>query len=46
MLNVTTHGTLPKIADHDGVLVNYYLETQKPKTKMKLVYDYNNVDVN
>ena len=44
--NVTAHGTLPKIADHDGILVSYYLESEKPKTKTKLVYDYNRVDVN
>ena len=44
--NVTNHGTLPKIADHDGILVSYYLETEKPIIKTKLVYDYNKVDVN
>ena len=44
--SVVCHGTLPQIADHDGVLVSYIITTQKPKPKSKQIYDYKNADVN
>ena len=31
----SAHGTLPEIADHDGVLVSYALESQRPKNKSR-----------
>ena len=43
---ISSHGTLPKIADHDGVVVSYYLESHIPKTKTKIVFDYNKADIN
>ena len=43
---VSAHGTLPQIADHDGVLVSYYIESQKQNIKTKIIYDYKNADVN
>ena len=42
---VSCHGTLPKIADHDGVLVSYSIESQKQKAKTKIIHDYKNADV-
>ena len=44
--SVVCHGTLPQIADHDGVLVSYDVKSQKPKQKTKQIYDYKNADVN
>ena len=44
--NVSCHGTLPKIADHQRVLFSYYIESQKQKPKTKTVYDYKNADIN
>ena len=43
--NVVCHGTFPQIADHEGFLVSYNIESQKPKTKTKTIYDYRNADV-
>ena len=43
---VSSHGTLPKIADHDGIIVSYDLESEKTKSKSKIIYDYNKVDEN
>ena len=43
--DVVCHGTLPRIADHDGVLASFELNLQKPKGKTKLLYDYQNADV-
>ena len=43
--DIVCHGTLPKIADHDGVIASYKLNVQKPKAKTKTIYDYKNADV-
>ena len=40
--DVVCHGTLHRIADHDGVLVSFNTKTQKPKIKTKTIYDYKN----
>ena len=42
--NITCHGTLQKIADHDGVLVSFDIACKKQKTKNKTIYDYNKAD--
>ena len=42
---VNCHGTLPKIADHDGVVVSYNIKTEKIKQKTKVIYDYKNADI-
>ena len=42
----SAHGTIPQIADNDGVLVSYYIESQKQNIKTKITYDYKNADVN
>ena len=43
--DVICHGTLPKIADHDGVIVSFYTKNIKPKLKTRTIYDYKNADV-
>ena len=43
--DIVCHGTLPKIADHDGVLASYQLNIEKPKAKTKTIYDYKNADI-
>ena len=43
--NIVCHGTLPKIADHDGIVVSYDISIQKQKSKLKIIYDYKNTDV-
>ena len=43
--DIVCHGTLPRIADHDGILASYNLNLQKPKAKTKTVYDYKNADI-
>ena len=42
--NVICHGTLPKIADHDGVIVSFNVKSQKQAQKTKTLYDYKNAD--
>ena len=44
--DVVCHGTLPKIADHEGVLASFNIESQKPKPKTKIIYYYKNADIN
>ena len=43
--DIDCHGTLPKIADHDGIVASFKLNLQKPKVKTKKVYDYLKVDI-
>ena len=43
--DIVCHGTLPRIADHDGVLASFKLNLQIAKVKTKLVYDYQKADV-
>ena len=43
--DIICHGTLPKIADHDGTLVSFNTKTNKQKQQTKIIYDYNNADV-
>ena len=33
--DVVCHGTLPKIADHEGVLVSFNTESKNPKPKTR-----------
>ena len=42
--NITCHGTLPKVADHDGTIVCFSTKSKKVKQKTKIVYDYNDAD--
>ena len=42
--SVITYGTLPKIADHDGILCSFKNTHSKPKIVTRTVYDYSNVD--
>ena len=43
--DIVCHGTLPRIADHDGILASYKLNLQKVKARTKTVYDYKNADI-
>ena len=43
--DVVCHGTLPRIADHEGVLVSFNIESKKQKPKTKIIYDYKNADI-
>ena len=43
--DVICHGTLHRIADHDGVLVSFNTKSIKPKPKTKTIYDYKNADI-
>ena len=43
--DIEGHGTLPKIADHDGIVASFKLNLEKPKVKSKMFYDYKNTDV-
>ena len=43
--DIICHGTLPRIADHDGILVSFNTKTTKQKQKTKIIYDYKNADI-
>ena len=43
--NVNCHGTLPKIADHDGILVSFNSKIIKPPQKTRTIHDYKNADI-
>ena len=43
--DIICHGTLPKIADHDGTLVSFNTKSIKQKQNTKIIYDYQNADV-
>ena len=43
--DIICHGTIPKIADHDGTVVSFNTKSNKPKQKTRIIYDYNNADV-
>ena len=42
--NIVCHGTLPKIADHEGTIVCLNTKSTKSKSKSKVIYDYKNAD--
>ena len=42
--DIICHGTLPKIADHDGILVSFNTKCQKMKQNYRTVYEYKNAD--
>ena len=42
--NITSHGTLPQIADHEGTFISFHCHKEKPKNKTKKVFDYKNLD--
>ena len=41
---LTCHGTLPKIADHDGTLVAFHCTRHHPKARTRTIYDYNKLN--
>ena len=42
--NIICHGTLPKIADHEGVLVSLNTKSQRNKPNTRIFHDYKNTD--
>ena len=42
--SVQRHGTLPRIADHDGVVVSFHCARNKSKVLTKTIFDYKNMD--
>ena len=44
--NLQCHGTLPKIADHDGTFVSFHCSLVEPKPRSREVFDYKNLDEN
>ena len=43
--DVVIHGTLPKIADHDGIFASFNTLSAKPEPVTKMIYDYKNCDI-
>ena len=43
--DVAIHGTLPSIADHEGIICVFTLTEQKATPRTKTIYDYKNVDL-
>jgi hypothetical protein len=44
--HVKMHGTLPPIADHDGIFASFHCIKLKPKPIKRTVFDYKNSDEN
>ena len=42
--NIQNHGTLPRIADHEGTFVSFHCNKNKSKNVTKTIYDFKNVD--
>ena len=42
--NVKSHGTIPAIADHDGIFASFHCIKTQAKIKSKTIYDYKNAD--
>ena len=42
--DIVCHGTLPKIADHEGTIVCLNTKSTNSKSKSKVIYDYKNAD--
>ena len=42
--DIVCHGTLPKIADHEGVIVSLNTKSTKIKQNSRIIYDYQNAD--
>ena len=41
---VTSHGSFPKIADHDGIFVSFHCTQENIPVRTRVNYDYTNVD--
>ena len=42
--HLSSHGTLPKLSDHEGIFVTFHNNMTKSKFKTKTIYDYKNID--
>jgi len=43
--DLACHGTLPQVADHDGVIASFKFQTEPPKSKTKTIYEYENAEI-
>ena len=43
--DIQTQGTLPPIADHDGIICTFNLTEQRAKPRTKTILDYKNIDL-
>ena len=43
--NIVAQGTLPKIADHDGILCSFNIQNTKPQIRTREIFDYKNADL-
>jgi hypothetical protein len=43
--DIVVHGTLPKIADHDGIICSFNIIEQRAKPRKKTMHDYKNIDL-
>ena len=41
---MTLHGTLPKIADHDGIVVTFHSDRPKELPRTRTFHDYNKIN--
>ena len=44
MDKITCHGTIPKIADHEGTFISFNCIQDKPRPRTRTIFDYNNMD--
>ena len=42
--NISCHGTLPPVADHEGIFVSFHCIQAKENTIKKSIYDFQNID--
>ena len=42
--SVTSHGILPRIADHEGIFVTFHCTQDKGFVQKKLIFDYSDID--
>ena len=42
--NVRSHGTIGKIADHEGIFITFHCTQDKPKERLRTIYDYDKID--
>ena len=43
--NLSCHGTLPRLSDHDGIFVSFHDNLNTKRFGTKTVYDYKNIDL-
>ena len=43
--DIICHGTIPKIADHEGIVASFNIKSHKVKANSRIIYDYKNADI-